>query len=119
MSKIQDNFNNNSILYQILFSLENSGRIPVIQCYFPAKYVCLVIAQNNKHQTVFVVHGENDCTLSLRIGLFQRIYSILNYIVPDLQESYRKKNADPEVSVYNIGVEIRKAATAACSFISN
>ena len=58
----------------IFFFLANYSRIPVIQCIFPVKYVSLVIAQNNKHQTVFAVYGEIGCTLFLRIGLCQRIF---------------------------------------------
>ena len=57
----------------IFFFLANYSRIPVIQCYFPAKYVCLVFPPNNKHQTVFAVYGEIGCTFFLRICLFQRI----------------------------------------------
>ena len=46
---------------------------------------------------------------------FEKLFKNAEYFL----HKTKKKNADPEVSVYNIGVEIRKAATAACSFISN
>ena len=60
-------------MYQFFSFLPIIVGNPVIQCIFPVKYVSLVIAQNNKHQTVFAVYGENGCTFFLRICLFQRI----------------------------------------------
>ena len=75
----------------------------------------MVIAQNNKHQTVFVVHGENDCTLSLRIGLFQRIQIFDKFL---LFKSYYISNKITG-TIWQVKGQKIKADTGGRAFIGN